>query len=144
MEDIMNTIEQKDNGVLEVIIRVKPGEALCLPVGTYRVIGDITATKTEHLSLGGSLIRGEAKQPKVTFPETIKCFKCNHDMTKGQRHWGESSNIWPIGQIYHCNFCRESVGITQDGRITYWTGKVIGHLVVDSVARYHDCPLTKT
>lgn len=60
------------------------------------------------------------------FPGQIGCFKCNHSMTKGGHYIGESSNLWPIGQMYYCYFCGESVGITQDGRVTYYTGKIIG------------------
>lgn len=67
-----------------------------------------------------------AKTVITHYPETIRCFKCNGRMTKGDTYIGESSSMWPIGQMYHCYFCHESVGIAQDGRVTYWTGKVIG------------------
>lgn len=69
-------------------------------------------------------------EPRIKFsdyPQKITCFKCHHyTMTKGDTYIGESSNIWPIGQIYYCEFCGESVGVTQDGRVTYYTGKIIG------------------
>ena len=72
----------------------------------------------------------------MNYPEMIICFKCNHDMTKGDTYIGESSNMWPIGQMYHCDFCHESVGITEDGRITHCTARVIGVLVTGKMAKY--------